>query len=732
MAQHSLLTRYTPAVIAVTGVAAAVGGYIIYTQSQEPVPHSTLHRSNAIHHRRRPNTNDSGQDQSTTIVANTDRDATLGEGPTGPSSSIVSGIDVAETEDLDTDIKGLLYHIAEEQARRKAYEHRGINCEVCGEAPIRGTRWHCLNCPDFDLCSTCEAQTVHQKTHVFVKIKIPLPVLSQPSISHPLWYPGDPRKLHSFLNARLRKSLSSEYGLDEPVVDALYDQFTCIANVPYSDDPDHVKAAIDRRAFNKALTNERWPQRFAANAMYDQMFVFYDTNNDGLIGFHEFVAGLAYLREPSRVKDVRRALQGYDLDGDGFVIRNDFLRLFRAKYTVQKQLTSDMIDSHETEQTYAAMDIIRSSQPISSIFRQEEIPPGLERPRWGKRMDAFGDMQPLADTNTILDDNEAWVSSRGSRDPPQRDRNSVLPSSETLRRHLSRFEEMLYEPESATNEATAFPEGLGSGPDDDSPELCRSVCLPYELQPRTDTLSEAIDEDVLWQVVDTGLNEMLDPMFKSKEAVDLEVARTRQERDQWRDAIDYMLEQKRAFEHELRKHAMDDPLVAEALGSYSKFDVEVKESATSEPPFRGEIVPTDQDSLMKRAKEISEQPLENLLDATGYGILGDDDGDDGHQQPRYESDEANEMLELSGDPTIPSGWESRQPRMTNSNAGSSQQVPSKKHLEHLASLDDAESEIQARGGTGRLSYDEIEAMIEADPSKELRGLVMSWLEWASF
>ncbi|KAI7180501.1 hypothetical protein KC360_g50 [Hortaea werneckii] len=72
--------------------------------------------------------------------------------------------DLAETEDFEAangaphepsqGIKGLLYYIAEQDAKRKGYQHRGIACEECGETPIRGVRWHCLNCPDFDLCST--------------------------------------------------------------------------------------------------------------------------------------------------------------------------------------------------------------------------------------------------------------------------------------------------------------------------------------------------------------------------------------------------------------------------------------------------------------------------------------------------------------------------------------------------------------------------------------------------
>ena len=88
-------------------------------------------------------------------------------------------VTITETEDMDggypapdepsQGLKGLLYHIAHADAYRKAYEHRGIGCDECGESPLRGIRWHCMNCPDWDLCSTCEANTRHPQTHVFAR-----------------------------------------------------------------------------------------------------------------------------------------------------------------------------------------------------------------------------------------------------------------------------------------------------------------------------------------------------------------------------------------------------------------------------------------------------------------------------------------------------------------------------------------------------------------------------------
>ncbi len=357
-------------------------------------------------------------------------------------------------------LKGLLYHIAESEAKRKAYEHRGIHCEGCGDRPIRGVRWHCLNCPDFDLCSTCEVDNDHIKTHVFAKIKIPLPVLSQPTKECALWYPGDPRKIQLPLKPHVKKKLQDEYHFDAPQIDALYDQFTCIANVPWSTDPAEINAAIDRRAFNKALTSERWPQRFRPNAVYDRMFVFYDTNDDSLIGFEEFVSGLAYLRGSRRFTPLSRALQGFDIDGDGCVERKDFTRLFRAKHEIQKLIIEDMIHCHERAHTHSAMYTLRSSQPISAIFSMEEIPQGEERPPQGKVL-RNGDMEPEPGTKTILEDNEGWTD---DDDLPSRRRRRRRSRSflrrrphERLQEHLSRFEEMLDSPTEGSNGITIFP-----------------------------------------------------------------------------------------------------------------------------------------------------------------------------------------------------------------------------------------------------------------------------------
>jgi hypothetical protein len=46
--------------------------------------------------------------------------------------------------------------------------HEGVFCDDCKRYPIQGTRYRCLQCPDFDLCDSCEAKNNHP--HILLKI----------------------------------------------------------------------------------------------------------------------------------------------------------------------------------------------------------------------------------------------------------------------------------------------------------------------------------------------------------------------------------------------------------------------------------------------------------------------------------------------------------------------------------------------------------------------------------
>jgi len=67
--------------------------------------------------------------------------------------------------------------------------HPTIFCDGCGASPLRGVRYHCTVCPDFDLCATCESNPTatraskHPTAHPLLKIlaSAPTPVPPTPA-----------------------------------------------------------------------------------------------------------------------------------------------------------------------------------------------------------------------------------------------------------------------------------------------------------------------------------------------------------------------------------------------------------------------------------------------------------------------------------------------------------------------------------------------------------------------
>jgi Ca2+-binding EF-hand superfamily protein len=621
-------------------------------------------------------------------------------------------------------LKGLLYYIAEEKAKREAYEHRGIRCDSCNESPIRGIRWHCLNCPDVDLCSTCEASFTHQQTHVFVKVKIPLPAVGQPgrSLSYPVWYSGNPHIVHQPISPALRKRLAEKYHYEESQIDALYDQFITTANISYIEDPSGMKIGIDRRAFDSALTIEAWTERSTPNALYDRMFAFYDRGNKGAILFEDFIDGMAYLRGSSRFQPLDRALQGFDFDGDGFVSRGDFILLMRAKNEVQKALIAGASSIRADRISQEGADVLKSSQPISAIFCEQDMPPGELRASGGKQRDSVGDLQPTDGTNVILEDHEL---------PSGEMISNVIRvrSLPQLQRQLARLDRALHR----SDEAGDVESGAGQAPQErtDSPAgaLSAEEAAALGLAPAENTENgvNSTRQDILWKYAEMSYHEVLDPIFKAREENDRRVSDTAEERRRWRKEIDDAVEQKKIMEEQLRHGAELDPLVAAAADSRDRnSSAWIRSQDTPERRaeevqreidilMRDSILPTDTPSLESFEEEIKEQSLEELLAAAGYsidGAEGETDAEAAQQEPEA-PDTSAAMQNIShvpeDDTTAP---------------------PTQQRLEDLAALDEEEKLIEARGGAGRLAYKDIVAMAEAD--REVRGLITCWLELASF
>lgn len=276
----------------------------------------------------------------------------------------------------------LLFRVSEEATRRNAYVHRGCECNSCGVVPIRGIRYRCSNCADYDLCEGCESQGLHSKSHIFYKVKVPAPS-SGPRHMQPVWYTGDPDTTFRPLQKAMIVKLNRETGFERPELDAYWEQWTYMANTEWRDDPDGINLAMDRKTFERCLVPSGSYKYSAPSLIFDRMFAFYDTNRDDLISFPEFLHGLAYRKKKdkwSKIFDV------YDIDGDGYVERKDFLRMFRSYYVLYRQMHRDLLESMDEQQMSStdAHRLITSRQPLSSAFGNDGRFPPAPDPRTGE------------------------------------------------------------------------------------------------------------------------------------------------------------------------------------------------------------------------------------------------------------------------------------------------------------------------------------------------------------
>ncbi|KAL1857498.1 hypothetical protein Daus18300_010363 [Diaporthe australafricana] len=309
-------------------------------------------------------------------------------------------------------IVGLLFRVSEDNARRNAYVHRGCMCNACGLLPIRGIRYRCANCADFDLCETCESQGLHIKTHVFYKVKVPAPPFG-PKSMQPVWYPGDPDAALRNLPGALIRHLAKETGFERPELEALWEQWTFIANTEWRDDPDELFLAADRKTFERYLVPSSGHRRTAPNLIHDRMFAFYDTNGDDLISFPEFLMGLSYKKGKLRLA---RIFKGYDVDGDGFISRRDCLRIFRTYYVLYKHMHGDVLEGLDQQvmNNTETQQLVTGRQPLSSHFGREGRVPEADhgRPMEGKIFHSNGDVW-VGDKDGVVNETRPDVGDRG-------------------------------------------------------------------------------------------------------------------------------------------------------------------------------------------------------------------------------------------------------------------------------------------------------------------------------
>jgi Ca2+-binding EF-hand superfamily protein len=481
--------------------------------------------------------------------------------------------DVADTDGQT--LQRTLYHIAEERARHEGVIHRGITCNGCDEKPIRGVRWHCVNCVDFDLCSNCEATNSHIRTHIFYKIRVPASYLSL-SKQEPL-YPGKPHMMAASVTSSLKKRLTSETKMEAEEVEALWEQFTCLAATEWQDDPNGVGWALDRRAFNHAFVPRYNGFVAAPNLIYDRIFTYYDSDKNGLIGFEEWIKGLDGMHTTDTTVKARIVFNGYDIDGDGYISRRDVLRIFRAYYAIEKEATRNYVaELTEELSAHNTMETIRSSQPLGSAFPPNGLPTTDDhnnRLRWKEEEDAspviLDNDLDVADRDVMLggDMSSFDVRPRAEQDRAivdrfvRAERDRIVSARWARRQYYVDEEEGLRRPEGAHGRCSTDssdeerPESLSDPTTQDAerPRWSRSSSrVHFQDDINADTRSNAstssrpvgerwggyeipepekdIGKEVLYQITQQAFNELLNPLFLEKEDNAMDTFETRNER----------------------------------------------------------------------------------------------------------------------------------------------------------------------------------------------------------
>lgn len=599
------LSRWRPAIVGLSLAAGVLGIYYARQadNEREETSQQRLHRSNAIRRRSprlrhaRPSIAQTAQDHvaddvtvhATTEGAGARRESFAGTLELADDDATVNAGDPSDGQSL----LNMLYNIAVEQANREGYVHRGVTCNACNAMPIRGVRYRCANCPDYDLCEQCEGQgSSHDRTHLFYKIRIPAPFLgANPRQQQPVWYPGKPHVNTNGIPHDLKKQLSEATGLERSLIDALWDQFRTLAGFDWPEDPTGLCVAIDRSIWAKYCVPPLMKNHTPAMALlFDRSLAFWDENGDGLIGFAEFLNGLAVRQSRNRKERYKRTFRAHDLDKDGYVMRKDFMDLFVAHYAYSKELSKDMAMFIEDEVLEGGQlkETMESTQPVSSCFHGSIPSPGSPRTGEGKTMSSLGDMV-LTDGGGLLraeedglvnvrhdsvaaptQNQEAVIAkisdsvSQGFADsewPPEHvtpeDAHDVLGKRTSLReiteisdqrrvldaanrrvQHLSsQVPNGARTPLEAANTPQIRTEDDETNGDNSSGELVLDTPNSEFLDSGL-PLTPAVTEEFLFQKSAEGLQELLDPMFKQLEDLHSYYARSESERMRLKTELD--------------------------------------------------------------------------------------------------------------------------------------------------------------------------------------------------
>jgi Ca2+-binding EF-hand superfamily protein len=752
---QSSLSRYRPIIIATVGGALAYSVFLLYsTQQQSP---KRLHRSNAVHRRRRHAEAQSSPPTEGRLESTSDTGLAAGGDGDPNESQPHDAVDgrfeadsVAGTETLPQtrdgrqgqgpdkpsdgqNLKQLLYYIAEEQNRVDGYIHRGVSCNSCDTKPIRGIRWRCMNCPDYDLCSDCEAADLHPKTHIFYKVKIPAPFFGNPRQVQKVIYPGHPEGMPRNLSADLKKRLMDELSYESHDLDALYDQFTCLADRSYPDDPTGLDGAISRAAFDKAFVPMSSINTPRPNLVYDRLFSSYDTNHDGFIGFEEFLNGMASTLGTSKKARLKKAFDGYDMDSNGFISRKDILLVFKAYYAIQKEISLDVLAHQEEENSLDRVwsRLMPASQPLSSAFHSNlatslsaRIPPGKAADEFGEKRNQSNPVEPSSADNMSRFDILSDIVEIQLNGLDHTAEESSAPSVQRALR--ARWHRRAFYTDQDEDPTFGHPEN--GQPSQAHPFEGRRKPNPFSIPELSASSRSEIwlpepepdyGKEILFQLTQEGFNDLLDDVFSPRENEDLKIQETATERRKWRREIRAILKE-RSLETDIMRNPLNSPSESETRSeSETSSDSESESSAENDQvtPSGFSVNPPTQDYV---DPTMPQNMPNSIVELHMLNKFSEEQASEAHESPSNSVKSASPQSANAGDVTSPSPIKL-----------ATQEALPQERLEYLAGLQDLESRIIVAGGPGRISFYDFERVMTG-PSGAKLAFLENWLDLGSF
>lgn len=534
------------------------------------------------------------------------------------------------------DVLDLLYKIGQDQAQISGYKHRGAVCDSCNITPIAGIRYRCANCYDYDLCQSCESQVVHDRTHVFYKIRVPLPALNRAVVKQPKWYPGSPQDIdYPSIPVELRNTLLESTGLDRQALDVYYDHFKCIAGHSWSDDPSGIRKAIDRKSFDQYFTassNRSTP----ANLIYDRIFSFYDSNSDGLIGFAEFATALGELaNNTTRDARVRRAFKAFDLNEDGYVSRRDLLHMLRAYYVLSQEQIQESVRARDdlvlAEEIF--QNTVRGSYPISAAFEGSVFPSHQSRHGEGKHLGLNQDLEldnehegvlapERKDIERHLDILKHIIAPKTSMTVASIHDEPVLPMSESSASSGDDCQSPVDDQDSIVRERRLRAEFYTSVVSSEDGNITSSVAEESSDDDGQDVLidpiwgdfefsgpSHELGVDIMYEAVQEAFNDLLDSLFKDKEDRVMEARASRSDRERWKSMLDEYECQCEQNEMQIGPDVLaeqvDQPArsMLRSLHSMPECDVHESQSTETSEPSRQDLKRWHEHALIEREAE---------------------------------------------------------------------------------------------------------------------------------